>query len=191
MLTINLLPPQEKKYLEMELNSRLLLALGGGIALILILFSLLLEGTIRFVNIQLVPLKEEITFEEKRKEAREVVNIERELLALGNDLTRIKTFSEQQKQWLGVLGEIAALPREGIIFKTLLLKGQSVPREDGTAVFERQVTILGHAQRRDEHLVPFESALRNNPKISKVQSERASIYKEENIDFTVSFVISP
>jgi len=191
MLALNLLPDQAKEYIRNKKNKRFVTVVGFSVFSILILYGALLFATKIYIDIQLAPLQDEVTREREREEAHQAVELEKEIQLLRSRITQLKDIQESAVKWHSVFVEFSTLPLEGITLKSITVSKDESSSSVGEGVKGlRKVLLAGHAVTRDESLLRFEDAIRENPLFVNLISPSVNHIKARDIDFTLTFFIS-
>lgn len=180
MLTLNLLPPKEKRELRFETNRRFAMFAGVSGLMVLSIFAILLFSTKLYIDIQLEPLEGAIHEERERAEAKRTEEIEKEIQKAREQISHIAAIQQGIFYWSSILKEISRFPLEGIIFSSIAL---------GESGAEKNVKIVGYAEDRDHALLGLEEAIKSHPRFYDLDSPSSNWIKERDINFVFSFKI--
>ncbi len=177
MLTINLLPPQEKESLRMIKTNRLLFSYGLAGFFLLLVFCSLLVSTLIFLNIQVKGMEKMTLNEEKNSSTVALKNMEADIVSTNKKLAVIDKVQSEKKIFSTILEDLASLAPDGVQFYNLSYDGAT-----------SRATLDGHALDR-QNFISFKDALANDPRFGEIDSPLSNLIKSTDNDFRISFLV--
>jgi len=178
MLTLNLLPPQEKEFLRLEKMSRSAIFVGRLFLFLVCIFAVLLAVTWLYLSAQVQAMNGLVSAGEGGSSSL----VARELGAKITDANqKIKLLSDLQNSRVPVVD----------VLKNLAMAVSPEIRFDSIQfdIKKKKVVLTGHASTR-EQLVAFQGKLEGCPLFSEIKSPVSNFIKSEDIDFNFSFSIN-
>lgn len=176
MINLNLLPPQQKKEIELANFNRLIVSLGAWLLSILVIFSLLLASAYFCLYIFLKAQNSLIEEKQHDKENQHLTEIEKSIQQANQQIEKVSAKGKDLIIWTPLLEELSKIVPSGIYLKNF-------SSQTGTY----RITISGWANTRDT-LLAFEKALKESPCFADIQSPLANLIKQEDISFSFSFL---
>jgi len=179
---INLLPPQEKRDLYSQAQTKLAIVLGN-MALIVVVCLLLMLISLKFYLLGQVDYYQSLLqIAEKEYGTPSILAAKETVKNYNADLAKIDAFYRQQNNLSDALALVSTIQKPpGIHFS-----GISIAREKGAMTM--LVTVSGTSDTRDT-LIALRDTLSKNPKIQNVAFPPDSWTKDSAIDFQVTFQI--
>jgi type IV pilus assembly protein PilN len=181
MLKLNLLPPEEKKELELVNLSRLILSLAGWLSFFLIVFTLLLVSTFFCLSILLQAQDRLIEIRQSDSKMQNLLEIEEKIKQANQRINRVFLKQKESILWTPLLEEIAQIVPQGVYLTSFSYQATN-----------NQINLNGWAQQR-ENLLLFQKTLEENPTFTDVKAPLANFIKQRDINFSFTFkpVLSP
>ncbi len=175
MLKFNLLPPQEKRELEMSNFNRLITSLLIWFFVFLITFGVLLASAYYSLSIIIDGQEKLVARFEGDENIGGLLELEEKIK---NDNTLIKELNKKQEGivlWTPILEEFSRITTEGLYLTNLNYQKE-----------EEKVSIAGRASSRDK-LLEFENKLKKSSYFVEVESPFSNLIKQTDINF--SFIL--
>lgn len=180
MLRLNLLPPQEKKELELAEIGHWFISFFGLILVILMIFSLLLFSTYAYLSILVKAQNELIAIEQSNVEiVGQVKQIEEKIKQTNQNLSQIYHLQKDFVCWSPILEELARTVPQGIYLTNFSYQALT-----------NQVNLNGRAETREQLLI-FQQTLKENPQFIELEAPLSNLLKQRDIDFSFSFKLTP
>jgi Tfp pilus assembly protein PilN len=176
MINLNLLPPQQKKEIELTNFNHLIVSLGVWLLSILIVFSLLLANAYFCLCIFLRTQNALIEEKQHDKENQHLTEMEESIKQANRQVNEVFTKGKELIVWTPLLEELAGMVPNGIYLKNFSFQTDT-----------RRITISGWANTRDI-LLAFQESLEGSPCFTDIQSPLANLIKQENIYFSFNFL---
>lgn len=180
MIKLNLLPPTEKKYYQIETIRRFVVFLSIGLSVILSLFIGLLVFNYFFVSFQLEPTIHQLEVEKATEKARKVEELEKQIKETNRKITLLTTIKKEAAPISPILEKLTAASAG----KNSYLKTFSIDRRTGA------VKIEGFSSTRDQ-VVKIQDNLKSDSSFSDVNAPYSNFLKQTNIDFVFDFKLKP
>ena len=173
MLNLNLLPPDVRSRLSYEIRGRAIMAIGGGLVVVLVVFITLLLPTMFYIYFQKADVLRAVAIETAARggslsnevgDIREVNRRAAVVVRNEKDRARLAPFLE----------DIFRVVPKGILLSSI--------RVDAAA---GGCTLLGSADTRASFLA-FLDRLKENPRLANVSSPVAGLVKETDISFSIT-----
>ncbi len=175
MLKINLLPPQEKKELEIANFNRLLFSLFAWILLSLVIFSLLLTSSYFYLSILLEEQGKLIEVRQQDRKIQRLAELEQGIEQTNQRLDKIVNLQGKLTLWSPILEQIAQItPSE--VYLTNFVYQPSV----------NEINVNGWASARASLLL-FQKNLEQSDSFASIDAPLANLIKQSNINF--SFIL--
>jgi len=176
MITLNVLPPQEKKILALEKAQRWIIFYGCNILGILII-AIALLGIIWFsINIELNGVAANLAQIQFGLKGQDLKAQQGLVNTLNADLKTISNLQKNQKNYSHLLISLADLVPDGIRITNLSFNEKNA------------ASLSGHAQRR-EQIIAFQEALEKSNLFENIKNPLENLVKQTDIDFNFSFTI--
>lgn len=175
MLKVNLLPPEEKKNLQLADFSRLLIFLAGWLSVFLAVFILLLVSTYFSLFLLLREQNNLIAVRQQDPQTQYLVQTEKRIERSNQVVKKVQAKQSSMLIWTDLLKEISQLVPTGVYLNTLAYRAD-----------DNQISISGWADWRD-NLMIFQKSLEISPCFEQIESPLANLIKEKEIDFTFTF----
>lgn len=174
---LNLLPPQQKKELRLDLLNQAILSFSIAVILAIIILATLLLVARVFLNTNLKGVEQELELWQAKAEIKELESLEEKIGELNRGLVFLDKVQREQFKPSLILGNLAKDVVPGIRFDNLSIKKTG------------EVDIKGHALTRDILLV-FKNNLEKAAYVSNFDFPLSNLTRAENIDFYLSFKLS-
>lgn len=172
VLSLNLLPPEEKFRLQYAMWTRAVIAIGGGLSLFLIAFIVLLLPTLFVLKAQEPALLDALNFE-RRAYGQEAPSMARDVRALNRLARLVNQHASQRVPIYTLLTETFRDTPTGV-------RLQEVSFQAGRG----EVAMAGFSSTRSA-LLEFIRALERSPRIASVSSPLSNLVRETDIAFTL------
>jgi len=179
VLTLNLLPPEQKGNLNYEIDRRMVQFFGFWFFVIIIIFGALVLPAFFFISLQQPEVERAARIEEEARASVRTTETEGKILGINNLLDIIVTREEKKQNVLPFLKEILSRSpaKVWVAFITYM------PAEN-------RATVAGLAATRSE-LLKFIDLLKASPGIKTVTSPVSNIIQEKDINFSLSIETGP
>lgn len=178
MLTINLLPTEEKKIVKLEETRRLILFFAGGLVGVFIIGSALLSPSFLPLYLERSELERSLRLEEEARAALKVDEVFGRIHRFESAISSVRNFTRVSPRASEILEELLAHAGSGIALDNVTVK------KGGETV------LTGMAQGRRD-LLQFEKNLRDSDKFQEISSPLSNIVRETNINFTLQGRLKP
>ncbi len=175
MITLNLLPPDEKQKIESAQAQRKILSLGGAALILILVFLALLSFIWLFLAIQKNSADLIYKNIQANSQSEAFKNFESEAKKLNEKLSRADALVESSNHYSAALKKLTELAPQDIKFVTF-------------SASQNKVNLEGFAASRDS-LMAFKDSLSQSLYFDKVDMPLSNFLKQTNIDFFVSFEI--
>lgn len=175
MLRFNLLPPEEKKQLELAKFYHLVVVCTFWIFVSLFVFVLLLASTFFSLSILLKSQNTLIQYREQDEKNKYLVEIEQRIKQVNQKLDQIYLKQKDLIIWTPILEQLAKITPSGIYLTNFSYQ-----------ISNRQINLGGWADNRDKLLV-FQKLLEQTPSFIKVDAPLSNLIKQNDIEF--SFIL--
>lgn len=170
---LNLLPPQQKKELRLDLLSQVIISTAIAVIFMILILALLLLVAQSFLNINSEEIERELVLWQSRAEIRELESLEKKVRELNRELIFLDGLQKEQVRFSLFLENLAKDVPAGIRF-------------DDISVKESNVSIKGYALTRDI-LLTFKNTLESASYVSNFDFPLSNLVKTTDIDFILSF----
>lgn len=177
MLKLNLLPPSEKKRLELTKLSRLTVLLTVWFLVFLVVFALLLTATFFSLSILLHEQKKLIEIRQSDPKTQHLLEIEEKIERTNQIIRQVCLKQKELILWTSPLEEISKITPSGIYLTNLSYQ-----------TTKNQITLNGWANER-ENLLGFQKLLEESSFFKEVKAPLANLVKQKDINF--SFTLKP
>jgi len=177
MLKLNLLPPKEKKDLELAEFSRLIASLAIWFLIFLIIFTLLLTSSYFSLSILLEEQKQLIGIRQSNPKTQDILEIEEKIKQTNQTIKQVYIKQKEIILWAPILEEMTKIVPSGIYLTNFFYQSNN-----------NQITLIGWANQR-ENLLHFQKSLKESSSFKEVKAPLANLIKQKDIDF--SFTLKP
>ena len=177
MLKLNLLPPHDKKDLELAKLSRLIASLAVWFLIFLIIFTLLLVSTYFSLSIFLEEQRKLIEVRQSDPKMQEILEIEEKIKQTNQIVKQVCLKQEEMILWTPILEKMAKLVPSGIYLTNFSYQ-----------TTDNQIILNGWANQR-ENLLDFQESLEEDSFFEEVEAPLSNLIKQKDIDF--SFTLKP
>lgn len=172
MFKINLLPPQEKKKLELIKLSYFSVSLIARFVVVLAIFVLILISTYFSLRILINSQNNLIEIRQSDKKIQRQSEIEKKVQWLNQEAKKINLKQNDLIVWVPILEELSQITSAGIY---LINFSYRTPID--------QINLNGWASNRDK-LLAFENSLKESPYFKEVKSPLTNLIKQTDINFS-------
>lgn len=170
MLSINLIPTQEKKNMQLETARRIIILLTGWLIISLLISSILLLPSYFPLLFEYRELKRQSGIEEEASRQLKIRELKSESSRIQKELEYIKSVSARRSKISEIVSPLLK-ETEGVVINELIIQKQE------------NIIINGQAATRKD-LLDFEKKLRDIGEIRDISTPLSNIIKETNINFT-------
>lgn len=171
---LNLLPPQKREELHLNLLHQAILGVAVSIIFIIIALILLLLLSRTFLNFNLNETKRELNLWQAKPEIKEVEDLEKQIKELNEKLTFLDEAYKKQTKFSSFLEDLSGDMPAGIIFNNISIKDSG------------EVNIEGYASTR-EVLLFLKGTLEKASYVSEFNFPLSNLTKTTNITFYLNF----
>lgn len=175
MFKVNLLPPYQKKELEISNLNHLLFFLFSWLAVFLTILLALLLSAFFSLSILLENQHELIDVRKSDAQTRRLVEIENRISQINQRLNQINLKQKDLVLWTPILEELTKITSSGIYLN-------SFSYQTGNS----QIQLAGWASTRSQ-LLSFENSLKKSAYFTEVQAPLTNLIKQEDINFSFTF----
>lgn len=186
MITLNLLPPEEKKNLYLKKVNELLWIYSGQILIAFFVF-VLLSGLIWFyLSSQIKIVDKELNSYEIgiKKEAFDELN--KKIEKANAQIMEIQKIQADHNYFSQLFEELVGLIPAGIRLENISIQPQATTKKETARI---TMNISGHAPTRD-NVIKIKEGLENSIYFDEVESPLSNLVKAADIDFTFSAIIN-
>ena len=177
MFKVNLLPPREKKGLELAKLSRLLAFFTVRLVIILVIFILVLISTYFCLRIFISTQNDLIKARQSDERVQYQIEVEEKIQQLNQDARKIYLKQDGLVLWIPILEELSKITPSGIYLINF-----------SYLAFTDQINLSGWANNRDKLLV-FENSLKKSSYFEEIEAPLTNLIKQTDINF--SFTLKP
>jgi type IV pilus assembly protein PilN len=177
MIKLNLLPPQDKKELELADLNRLTVCLVVYLAIFLIIFISLLLTTFFSLSILLKAQDELIEIRKQDTRIQRLITIEEKIKQANQQLSQVYQKQKGLITWTPVFEEIAKITPQGIYLTNFSFQATN-----------NQINLNGWANKREE-LLSFQKSLEESSHFIEIEAPLSNLLKQTDINF--SFTLKP
>jgi len=177
MFKVNLLPPQEKKELELAKLSHLLTFFAVRLVIVLMIFILVLVSAYFCLRILINTQNDLIKVRQSNEGIQYQAEVEEKIQQLNQDARKIYLKQDSLILWVPILEELSKIIPSGIY----LINFSYLVSTD-------QINLNGWAENRDKLLV-FENFLKKSSYFEEVEAPLTNLIKQTDINF--SFILKP
>lgn len=175
---LNLLPPQQKTELRLNLLSQSIIVIAATIIFMILIFALLIFLGQFFLKVNLEETQQELNLWRSRAEIKELSNLEHNINELNKNLLFLDSRQKERISFYSILENLAQDTPAGIRPENLSIKSSS------------EVAFRGFAINRDVLLV-LKNNLEKAPYVKNFNFPLSNLTQATNINFFLSFVYSP
>lgn len=172
MLRLNLLPPQDKKRIELANLNSLVVFLSFCFLSILVISALVLSSISFYLSDLLRDQDELIAERQNDLRIQQSVEIEEKIKQANQRVNQIYLKQKDLVLWTSLLEELAKITPTGVY-----LTGFSYQLTNS------QINLSGWADQRDELLL-FQNSLESNPHFAEIEAPLSNLFKQNDIDFS-------
>jgi len=176
MLKLNLLPPEEKKRLELDRLGRLLASFSVHLAIGLAIFVLILVNAYFCIRILIKAQNDLVEVRQNDEKAQHQVKVESEIKQANQQARQIYIKQAGLTILTPILEEVSKIVPSGIYLTGLSYQAA-----------ENQINLSGRANNRDR-LLAFEDSLKKSPHFREIEAPLSNLIKQTDINF--SFTIN-
>ncbi|MFH1611780.1 MAG: PilN domain-containing protein [bacterium] len=174
MIKINLLPPQNKKELEVLNSKDLIISLATWIIIFLVSFSLILATIFIYLNILLRSQNRLIDTKQDDVRVQQLIETEKNIINANRLINLVYDKQAHFLNWTLSMKEISLITPNSIYLTSFDYRSES-----------NEINIVGWSNTRDD-LLSFQEILESNDFFTDVKSPIANLLKRENINFNIS-----
>lgn len=186
MLTLNLLPEEQKRQIRLECAFRKILFLGVGVIVILIIFIGFSFGTKIILKSRLGDLEKKMEAQLVSQELLQIKEKEAEINKFNFLLSDINEINKLKVHWSRALIEIAEIIPEGVRIEQIQINREAHPMGDHPK--GEKISINGFSPTRKKVLT-IKDRLEKSLLFKDVYSAPSNLVKKEDIDFFFSFYL--
>ncbi len=175
MIKLNLLPPKEKRKLELANLNRLVVFLAIRIAIFLFIFTLFLITTYYCLFVLLKEQKRSIEINRNDVRIQHLTKMEEKIENVNQQLDKINLKQKELVIWTPVLEELAKITPSGVYLMNFSY------RLSGS-----KINLSGWAESRDK-LIRFKDSLEKSPLFVNLESPLSNLIKQNDINFSFTF----
>lgn len=175
MFKINLLPPYQKKELEINNLNHLLIFLFSWLTVFLMILLILLLSAFFSLSILLENQHELIDVRKSDAQTRRLAEIESRISQVNQRLSQVNLKQKDLILWTPLLEELSRIDLSGVYLN-------SFSYQTGND----QIQAAGWASVRSQ-LLSFENFLKNSRYFTEVQAPLTNLIKQEDINFSFTF----
>jgi len=177
MLKLNLLPPKDKRRLELIDFSYLLIFFSFRLAIIFIIFILILITTY-FSLLILVNAQDDLIKVRQNNERTQLqMEIEGKIKQTNKEAKQVYVKQNELIVWTPILEKLSKITPQGIYLNNFSYLS-----------INNKINLIGFAENRDR-LLAFENSLKEIPYFKEVSAPLSNLIKQTNINF--NFTLKP
>ncbi len=173
MITLNLLPPQEKTEIERRKNLSRVLKWGSLGFIFILAFLVLLSSVWIFLLVQLGSAESIYEKLQANPQSKAFQDFQNEIGQLNKKMKDLDRLGGQIFKYSPPLKALSELTAPGIKFTNI-------------SISQKNIVLEGQAQNRDL-LLSFQDALAKSAYFEKLDAPISNLFKQENIDFSFNF----
>lgn len=177
MITLNLLPPEERENLKLAKFSRVLAYYSMGIFALLVIFIVLLVSILAYLMIQLNSLEKLAEQTEKNQSFTTVKELETEIDSLNQKMKTLDSVQQGANSFSLILEDLAKIAPSGVEFFSFNYDGQT-----------KKAVLDGHSLSR-EGFIALREAIEKDQRFSDIESPISNLVKSTDNNFRISFKI--
>lgn len=178
MPKLNLLPPLEKKELELEAISYWLAFFCASLLMLVIVFTLLCFSSYLHLSILIGGQEKQIETAESDAKGQELIQIEEKINDINQKISKIDQLQHGFVCWTPILENISALVPNGIYLENLAFQAKN-----------SEVKLSGHADLR-EQVIKLSERIEENSLFIDINDPLSNLISKEDINFTFDFKIN-
>lgn len=179
MIELNLLPPAEKRILELEQIQRWILFYASAILMILIIFVGLLAGIWSFLLVQHKSLASNLkSIQSNTAWGQTLIEQRESIKKINQELEQINRIQKNHQYYSRLLIGLADLIPEGVRLESISVDKQG------------QMALYGFAPRRDQ-VIALKQNLEQSKFFENVESPLSNLTKQEAINFYFKLKLKP
>lgn len=175
MINLNLLPPAEKKELELIRTGFKLRGFILCFFVSLIIFIIFLTNTLLCLSILLKAQNELVEIRQSDKRNQYLLEMEDKIKEINFEMERIVQKQKELFLWTPLLEDLAKIVPRGVV-----LTGVSYSPSN------KRISLNGLAESR-ENVLLFQEALEKNKSCAEVEAPLSNLLKQKEINFTFTF----
>ncbi|OGZ33094.1 MAG: hypothetical protein A2V69_02785 [Candidatus Portnoybacteria bacterium RBG_13_40_8] len=182
MLTINLIPPQQKERIKLKIYYQNIISSGFILFLLILLLIIFLAGILIFLHFRYLFIEDKISVEQSKIiQTESYKGMEKKITNLNKELSEVKEIQDKRSDTYQILNDISQNLLIGVRIYNLRIDKSS-----------NRVTVIGFAPLR-ENLLNIKSILEANPKYNKgeIDFPLSNLANSSNINFRFSFTYTP
>jgi len=174
MLKFNLLPPEEKRKIELMNFSHLAAFIGVWFFVILVVFTLLLASA--YFSLFILSKSQYKLIESRKTEekAQRLIKMEEKIKQTNQRLSQMHLKQKELILWTPILEELAEITPSGIYLTNL------------SQTTDNQIRLSGWANKRDI-MLNFQSFLEQSSRFTDIEAPLSNLLKQTDIDFVFNF----
>ena len=177
MIKLNLLPPEERKKIELLEFASLLIFFVFRLSIILIIFIAILITTYFSLNIFVKTQDNLIEIRQSDEKTQYQMEIEEKIENVNQEARRIFIKQNESIVWTPILEELSKITPDGVYLINFSYRASN-----------EKIDITGWASNRDKLLV-FENSLKESKYFDNINSPLSNLIKQADINF--SFTVEP
>lgn len=177
MIKFNLLPPQEKKEVELARFNQFIIFLTGCFLILLIVFIGLLLTTYFYLSTLVDAQNKLIKLEQGDIKTERLTNIEQRISRTNQMVERVFSYQKETILVTPILEELSKIVPSGIYLTDFSYQKAT-----------EQIRISGRANERDAILL-FQQKLNEDPLFVNLEAPLSNLLKQKNIDFNFGLKI--
>lgn len=175
MITLNILPPEEKEIIATQQALRKILVMGSLSLVFILIFLLLLSSIWLLLTVQLKSTEAIFKEAEASAQGKAFQELRKEINKINQQLQNVDQLQNKTRNYSFVLERLTELVPPGIRFKNIFIN-------------ENDIFLKGHATTR-EALISFKDVLEKSPYFEEIKSPLSNFLKQREIEFSFSFKI--
>ncbi len=175
MISLNLLPPEEKKAISVNKLNYYFSLFSGGLFISLVIFSLILAGIVLFINKEVKIAEVDFNSAQSKLKLEGFKELHETVSQTNNQITELAKIQQTQVSYLSILGKIVEIIPAGVRLSNLSFS-------------QNKVDLDGFSSNR-QLVLDMKQALEHDPHFEKIESPITNLIKSTNIDFHFSFQI--
>jgi uncharacterized membrane protein len=182
MLTINLIPPQQKERIKLKIYYQNVISSGFILFLLILLLIIFLAGILIFLHFKYQFIENEISVEQSKIIRTESYKgMEKKIINLNKELLEVKEIQDSKSNAYQILDDISQNLLIGVRIYNLKIDKSS-----------NRVTVTGFAPTRED-LLKIKNILETSPKYNKesIDFPLSNLANPANINFPFSFTYTP
>ena len=178
MVKLNLLPPQEKKEIELNKISYWLTFFWASLLVLAVIFTLLCFSSYIHLSILINAQEKQLEIASSDIKGQELEKIETEISEANLQINKIQQLQNNFFCWTPILEEVSDLVSHGIYLENLIFKAKTA-----------EVKLSGHADLREE-VIEFSEEIGNHTLFEEFTPPLSNLINKEDVNFTFDFKIN-